>query len=107
MANIFLTGTFNIYFSETSTPNVRKHALANAVNIATELIQRGISLETTPEIVESKLKSYAFEHIASFGLDSTKFTDAVLGVVEAVVDMYDDYILPHVKENLAKSKHVH
>jgi hypothetical protein len=100
LARIFLMGTFNIYYSE-HDPVSRAAARRNALNLARELVTRGITGESSDVEAGAALTIYAMEAMAGYGVGDS-FAMEVRRTVEVVTDMYDEFLQPFVREVLAQ-----
>jgi hypothetical protein len=104
LARIFLMGTFNIYYAEGDEAGIAR-AHHNAAQLAVELVRRGVTLQSTEDEVKQRLLQYAREAVNSYraGLDRV-LADSIDTVVLTVVDGYEDYLLPAVREALLEAQ---
>jgi hypothetical protein len=104
LARLFLIGTFNVYYSEHDEDAVAR-GRQNAAQLAVELVRHGITLESTEDEVKQRLLQYAREAVNSYraGLDRV-LADSIDTVVMTVVDGYEDYLLPAVREALLEAQ---
>ncbi len=98
LARIFLMGTFNIYYSEHDAAS-RASARRNAMNLARELLTRGVTAESSDVQAGEALTAYAMEAMAGYGVGDS-FAEEVRRTVETVTDMYDEFLQPFVREAL-------
>eukprot|EP01036_Dinobryon_divergens_P027288 gene27288-36030_t len=102
LANIFLTGTFNIYGSSSDERSAIR-ASSNARSLARALVQRGAVLESTPETLTQLLREYAMEHIASLGENPAGYMDRINAVTEAVMDSFETHVQSYFEEAIQDS----
>eukprot|EP01034_Spumella_vulgaris_P022922 gene22922-29100_t len=100
LARIFLMGTFNIYFSENDQAS-RASARRNAMNLAREIVSRGINAESTDVQAGEALTAYALERMTGYGVRDS-FANEVRRTVETVTDMYEEFLQPFVREVLVE-----
>jgi hypothetical protein len=102
LARIFLTGTFNIYFSPGDERSVST-ARQNATHLALVLVDAGVDANTPVEEVTQRLGEYARRRVAEYGVRvEGRQAQEIDNVVETVGDGYEDYLLPYVREELQR-----
>jgi hypothetical protein len=102
LARIFLTGTFNIYFSPGDERSVAT-ARQNATHLALVLVDAGVDANTPVEEVTRHLGEYARRRVAEYGVRvEGRQAQEIDNVVETVGDGYEDYLLPYVREELQR-----
>jgi len=99
LAQIFLSGTFNI-FGRTSDERSMSRAANNAANLARSLVIRGAVAESSMETLTQLLREYAVDSIASFGEDPSTYVDRIDAIVEAVMDSFDTHLQVPFEEAL-------
>jgi hypothetical protein len=102
LARIFLTGTFNIYYSSNDERSMAT-ARHNATHLAEVLVDAGVDADTTVEDVTQRLGEYARRRVAEYGVRvEDRQAQEIDRVVETVGDGYEDYLLPYVREELQR-----
>lgn len=102
LANIFLTGTFNIFGNSRDNRSATR-ASSNARSLARALVQRGAVLESTPVTLTQLLREYAMDHIASLGENPAGYMDRINAVTEAVMDSFETHLQSHFEEAIQDS----
>lgn len=104
LANIFLTGTFNI-FGDSRDQRSAVRATSNARSLAQALVQRGAVMESSAETLTQILRDYAMDSIASFGENPVGYLDRINAVTEAVIDSFDSHLRSHFEEAIRDRQH--
>ncbi len=104
LANIFLTGIFNI-FGDSRDQRSAVRATSNARSLAQALVQRGAVMESSAETLTQILRDYAMDSIASFGENPVGYLDRINAVTEAVIDSFDSHLRSHFEEAIRDRQH--
>lgn len=110
LARIFLLSSFNVYHAV--LPSTEAHegkektleevrTTVNAVRLAKMLVGKGVTRLTSKAYVILLLEEYANLKISEFQVDPLQFQDSIDAVLSAVMDSYEDVILPFVDDELS------
>jgi hypothetical protein len=100
LANAFLKGTFNIFY-EIGDATSRERAERNAERLASILVSRGATLESTEGDVERILIDYAEEAILQYGVEITRYRDDIRVIMQTIADAYDTHLRSFVTRALS------
>lgn len=100
LARAFLKGTMNI-FPPADNIVEQQQASRNARNLAAALVgEYSVTDETPQSDVMNKIKLYASDSIAKYGVNIAEYEADIVAIAEMIVDNYETYLQPYIIERV-------
>lgn len=95
MARYFFSNAFNIIYIDTVSPDYTLK-IQRAERLARELINFGVTGNSSIDQVITALREFAEQVILSYGVSVKTMERNIDAVLELIRDCYEDYLLPHI-----------